>query len=142
MAAYSIDKCIRVLLIDDDEDESLIFETALEELDYNIDFSFYPDSTVAVSKLKNTCQTPDFVFLDWNMPKMSGKDCLTAIRELPGYNSVRVIMYTTSNAAVDKSEARRMGASYFLNKPITVSELARELNIIFSSDWQVNQKLY
>jgi DNA-binding response OmpR family regulator len=141
MAAYSIDKCIRVFLIDDDEDEFLIFETALEELDYKIDLSFYQDSTVAVSKLKNTCQIPDFVFLDWNMPKMSGKDCLTAIRELPAFNSVPVIMYTTSNAAIEKSEASRMGASYFLSKPITVSELVRQLNKIFSFDWQVDQMI-
>jgi DNA-binding response OmpR family regulator len=142
MAAHRTNKCIHVLLIDDDEDESLIFETALEELDYKIDFSFYQDSTIAVLKLKNTCEIADFIFLDRNMPKMSGKDCLTAIRELPGYNAVPVIMYTTSNAAIDKSEARRMGASYFLCKPITVSELARQLNIIFSFDWRVNQKLY
>lgn len=126
----------RVWLIDDDEDDSFFFETALEEIIPPVDFSADRDSVEALSKLSdNNCRVPDLLFLDWNMPKMSGRDCLKAIRKLPAYDSVPIIIYSTSNAHPDKVDAQSLGASYFLTKPPSLRELVKNLKYLLSIDW-------
>ena len=131
-------KALRVWLIDDDDDESFFFETALEEMDYSVEFSSYRDSEVAISILNDsTTIIPDLLFLDWNMPKLTGKDCLTTIRQCPHLNKLPVIVYTTSSSISDKHSAKTYGASYFLTKPSTFTELRKKLKQLFTQDLTV-----
>jgi len=126
----------RIWLIDDDEDESLFFQMALSQLGQPIDYSFHQDSVVALSKVRNEdIPKPDLLFLDLNMPKIGGKDCLKAIRNLTRYASVPIIVYTTSQARHEQEEAERLGASYFLIKQNTVGELTQKLKYLFALDW-------
>jgi DNA-binding response OmpR family regulator len=131
-------KALRVWLIDDDEDDCFFFETALEEMEYSVELSTYRDSEIAISELSDSkAAIPDLLFLDWNMPKLTGKDCLGTIRECPHLKQLPVIVYTTSKSPVDKASATELGASYFLTKPATFTELRKKLQQLFILDWSV-----
>lgn len=68
-------KTLLVWLIDDDEDEDYFFESALKEMEYPVDFSTFRDCEEAISLLSDSkANLPDFVFLDWNMPRVPGMD--------------------------------------------------------------------
>lgn len=128
----------RILLIDDDEDDCFFFGTALEEFDAPIQFTYLRDSEAAVKQLCNgNDDIPDLLFLDWNMPRLSGRECLVKIRSTPILDNVPVIIYTTSESAADKKEAKDLGASYFLSKPPSIKLLRNELKNLISKDWKV-----
>jgi DNA-binding response OmpR family regulator len=124
----------RVFLIDDDEDDRLFFGIGLNEFDPSIEILYDRDSEMALRRLSEKMQPlPDIVFLDWNMPKLSGRQILGAIRANRRFNKVPVIIFTTSSSEQDKDEAKELGASYFLSKPASLYELKKNLEEIFSS---------
>lgn len=126
----------RVFLIDDDEDDRLFFGIGLSEYDPSIEFLYDRDSETALRRLSEKMQPlPDIVFLDWNMPKLSGRQLLGAIRANGRYDEMPVIIFTTSSSQEDKAEAAELGASFFLSKPSSLYELKRNLEDIFASVW-------
>jgi CheY-like chemotaxis protein len=127
----------RVFLIDDDEDDRLFFGIGLNEYDPSIEFLYDKDSEHALHTLTEKMQPlPDIVFLDWNMPKLSGRQILGAIRANGRYDEVPVIIFTTSSSSQDKEEAAELGASLFLSKPASLYELKKNLEDIFSFVWE------
>lgn len=122
----------RVLLIDDDDDDRYLFRLGLNEFDSSIELHCERDCEVAIQKLAaNDIAAPDCFFLDWNMPKMSGRECLIAIRAMPQYNDVPIIVQTTCTRPEVKQEAELFGAAYFYNKPSNLKELAQRFEQIF-----------
>lgn len=124
----------RVLLIDDDHDDCIIFQTVIDNFDSSFDFSFNQHSHVALQLIQNSPEPiMDILFLDWNMPILSGNDFLKSIRELPIYANTPIVIYTTSNSDQDRKLAMKLGASSFITKPTSVSDLRQEiLAVLFS----------
>jgi CheY-like chemotaxis protein len=119
-------------LVDDDQDDQEIFTMALEELDLPVKCVIASDCSEAISKLsKDRTFNPDYIFLDINMPKMNGKECLKEIKKHAHLKHIPVIMYSTSLKPSDVSETRKLGAVGFITKPNKVSELAIVLNSFF-----------
>jgi CheY-like chemotaxis protein len=123
----------KCLLIDDDEDDKEIFCIALKQVDPSIDCVTASDGREALSILNNASYTPDYIFLDLNMPRMDGKECLTEIRKRDRLARVPVIIFTTSSAERDKEETKRLGANSFITKPPLVSTLADTLAQLFNN---------
>ena len=118
----------RIFLIDDDEDDGYIFNIALSSLPHNFELLYYQDSEQALATLSDTTfSPPDILFIDWNMPKLNGNDCLQSIRKLPGYATIPIIICSTSNHSELRTEVRQLGASHFLAKTSTVKELTDKL---------------
>jgi len=120
------------LLVDDDEDDKEIFCIALEKIDPAIDCITASDGREALSILSDESFTPDFIFLDLNMPRMDGKECLKEIRKKSRLNHIPVIIFTTSSAEKDKEETKQLGANSFITKPPLVSTLAQILEKVFN----------
>jgi CheY-like chemotaxis protein len=126
-----------LFIIDDDEDDQLFLQEAMNDLNIPIDCFYANNGEAAVQQLRNEeIPVPDFIFLDLNMPKLNGKECLTEIKKLPKYAGVPIIIYTTSSSQKDKQEMMQLGAHYFLSKPTRISELCTSLLNIFSMDWK------
>jgi CheY-like chemotaxis protein len=129
----------RVFLIDDDEDDRLFFNMALNGLEYGGEISCHQDGEAALEQFSNkNTPVPDIIFLDWNMPKLDGRQCLAAIREIPLYNSLPIIIISTSSAIQDIQDAHRLGATYFLSKPGSILELQKRLQHLFTLNWNNN----
>ena len=126
----TIRKC---LLVDDDEDDREIFCLALNQVDPAIDCLTAADGLEALSILKEKAFVPDYIFLDLNMPRMDGKECLREIRKQKDLAHIPVIMFSTSSADKEKEETKRLGASSFIVKPSLVSILAENLHQIFKN---------
>lgn len=115
----------------------MFFETALSEFAHPFTFTFYQNSEAALVDLsQDDISKLDMLFLDWNMPKLTGKDCLTSIRTLRAYQSLPIIVYTTSNAQSDQRKAQELGAFRYLTKPSSVQELRKKIHELFSSYWK------
>ena len=129
----------RIFLIDDDEDDGYIFNVALSSLPHNFELLYFQDSEKALAALSDTSfNPPDMLFIDWNMPKISGDLCLQSIRKLPGYATIPIIVCSTSHNMELQKEVRRLGASHFLAKPSTIKDLVEKLKDIFFIRWENN----
>lgn len=86
-----------------------------------------------MSHLKTTAVIPDFIFLDLNMPRKNGKECLTEIRQNDQTQKIPVVIYTTSARPSDIEETFQAGASCFLRKPNSFNELTTLLTKLITS---------
>jgi len=117
-------KALSFLLVDDDSDDTSLFKEVLEEVNSSIIFNSAEDGQQAIQFLKSrTNELPDVIFLDLNMPKMGGKECLTQIKKDEHLHKIPVIMYTTSSQSKDIEETMQKGAICFITKPTNIKEL-------------------
>ncbi|HEY3310497.1 MAG TPA: response regulator [Anaerolineales bacterium] len=72
-------------------------------------------------------ETPDMIFLDINMPGMSGLELLSFTRREPRLTNVPVFVCTSDDQPQTKEQALAGGASEFLVKPVTVDVLEEVL---------------
>ena len=115
-----------VLLIDDDRDDRELFSEVFEEIDPAIQCITQGNCVDAVAYLKHN-PTPDFIFLDLNMPAINGLQCLIMIKKQPSLQETPVIIYSTSKNPEDIELTKKMGGTLFLTKPGHLKELKDEL---------------
>jgi PleD family two-component response regulator len=127
-----MDRIKSCLIIDDDTDDQEIFLMCVKKIDGTIDCKTAHDGDQAIFMLTTTEDyKPDYIFLDVNMPKMNGIECLKEIRKIERLKDTKVYMYstTTENNMVD--ESGNLGADDFIVKPIRTSKLKEKLYNIF-----------
>lgn len=117
------------LLIDDDADDSELFREALEETDPQITLLCAGNGEEALKRLKEP-PLPSLIFLDINMPRMNGWECLKRLKQIPEYKCIPVIMYSTSSHQREIDIAVDLGALSFFTKPHSYSELRKMINQI------------
>ncbi|RWW99680.1 response regulator [Flavobacterium cerinum] len=118
-------------LIDDDDDDREIFALALENA-HGVSRCIMAKNGVDAVKIVNEADfIPTYIFIDLNMPLMSGKECLLALKK-SRLSSVPVIVYTTSSNCKDVEETKKLGAAHYLVKPTSVTALTGILSDIFS----------
>lgn len=124
-----IRKC---LIIDDDQDDQEIFLMCLKAVNGDIDCLALSDPTEAVALLKSSDYTPDYIFLDVNMPKLNGIDCLRLIKNIERLQYSKIYIYSTTSEGNAREQSREIGADDFIVKPAKTSELKDKLATIFN----------
>ncbi len=118
------------LFIDDDADDQEIFGMAVSEIDASIKCVFADDGIEALEMLQNLQALPSCLFLDLNMPRMNGTECLEEIRKIEKLRAIPVYMYSTSSDPAIMEECRRLGATDFIVKPPGLGALTEILKQI------------
>ncbi len=127
---------IRVLLAEDDEDDQFFFSNVLSELPFATELTIVSNGEAAVERLNCTEEKPDIIFLDLNMPKMNGKECLKVIRTNKLYKSIPCIILSTSSSRAEIEETYCAGANLYLLKPNEVSSLHKMVDKVLKLDWK------
>ncbi len=120
------------LLADDDNDDAELFAEALTSIDSSIEFC-RAENGKEVFTLVGGSKKPDIIFLDLNMPEMSGWQCLARLKNDPELKTIPVIMYSTSSIKRDKEIALELGAVGFITKPSSFNSLISILSSIVTS---------
>jgi CheY-like chemotaxis protein len=118
---------MRILLVDDDSDDQYFIQEALASIDPSITCKSAGDGEEALSILAKSEQLPDIIFLDINMPRMDGRECLKAIRRDPRLCQANVFVISTSVSRDDEMLLGALGAP-FMVKPNDYSALANNLS--------------
>jgi DNA-binding NtrC family response regulator len=116
-------------LIDDDIEDQEIFQIALHRVDGGFDFVTANNGAEGLRILKeDDTFVPEFIFLDLNMPKMNGMQCLPEIRRLGHLKDVKIIIYSTSSDPAIIDASKSLGAYDFLVKPHKMDVLVNKLS--------------
>lgn len=119
-------------LIDDDEDDRDIFQLALQQLDRKYNCVTAESCMDAMEKLRSGTLKPDYIFLDLNMPIITGRQCLIEIRKMDQFDKTPVVIYTTSSVPGDKEDMMKLGATSFITKPNKISVLTTVLKEVLT----------
>ncbi len=118
----------RVLLIDDDEDDQELFLMAMKEIAASVKCTALGSAQTALRQLETRALTTDLIFLDLNMPIMTGQQFLSELKKNVELNRVPVIILSTSSSTETINETKALGARNFITKPSDFKELK---NILF-----------
>jgi len=125
---------VQILLADDDEDDRNFFREALSAADIVAELKTVVDGielTDYLTTIKNP-PPPDIIFLDINMPFKNGKTCLREIRNNQNYNSIPVVMFSTSSHDKDVEDTYSEGANLYIYKDEFFEDEIKMLKILFS----------
>lgn len=122
------------LLADDDHDDAELFNEALTTVNSSIQFHHVEDGKAVFEYLlEGKGSKPDVIFLDLNMPAMSGWQCLAKLKNDASLKEIPVIMYSTSSNPREKEIALELGAVGFVTKPTDFRILTQVLKTIASN---------
>ncbi len=123
---------VKILLADDDKDDRFLFDLALQELFSETRLKTVPDGEQLMQYLsENVENPPDILFLDLNMPRKNGSECLAEIKKDEKLKKIPVIIYSTSLRDTIADVLYQTGAHYYLQK-CDYSELKTSLQKVFS----------
>jgi len=118
-----------ILLVDDSDNDVTLIKAALKDTHFGNEIIVAEDGEEAVDFLYKRGKfrdysggEPIFILLDINLPLMNGIEVLKIIRSVPEYNTIPVIMLTSSQDPYDLKECYENGANSFVVKPVSIND--------------------
>lgn len=119
---------LQILLAEDDADDRLLFREAFSELKLETTVSSVDDGEQLMKRLNNEKEPiPDILFLDLNLPRKNGLDCLIEIRNNARLEEMSVVIYSTSSSEQDMEATFHAGANVYITKPSDFNVLKQML---------------
>lgn len=124
---------ITILIADDDPEDRMLAEDALEEARLANDIRFVQDGEELIDYLKRLgyyadpekSPRPGMILLDLNMPRKDGREALIEIKADPELRTIPIIILSTSDADEDILRSYNLGAASFITKPVTFDGLVK-----------------
>ncbi|MFK3979816.1 response regulator [Micromonospora sp. NPDC050397] len=118
---------VRILVVDDDPGDVLMIEEALGDSDVHKAIDVVSDGQEAMEFLRQqgrhaTAVRPDVILLDLNMPRMDGRQVLSAVKGDDDLRTIPVVVLTTSNADTDIIGSYTLQANAYVAKPIDLDD--------------------
>lgn len=126
-----------LLLADDDDDDCLFFQEVLEELPLTTALQAVHDGVELMDYLSNQSNLPDVLFLDLNMPRKDGFECLHEIKQNEKFKKLPVIIISTSLDMEVVNLLYQKGAHYYIRKPGNFLKLK---NLIHAALTNISEK--
>ncbi|MBC7884947.1 MAG: response regulator [Saprospiraceae bacterium] len=114
---------VSVLLVEDDTDDQEFFKEVIDNLENAFMYDVSSNGQDAIDRLDHQTVYPDIIFMDINMPKMNGIECLKAINANPKTKDIPVVILSTLIG--QREMAQTCGAKGFIVKPNSLPLLER-----------------
>lgn len=119
----------KILLAEDDTDDCVFFEKALMSINLLTHLTAVHDGEELMNHLNDKQELlPDIIFLDINMPRKNGLECLTAIKKNQLLRNIPVVMLSTSNSEIMISSAFSKGANIYIRKPGDITNMKQVIS--------------
>jgi CheY-like chemotaxis protein len=129
-----------IFYCDDDDDDVMIFQDIIKRIDPELQCITANDCEDALQMLSSESISPDLIFLDINMPKMSGIELLAWLKRYHALQEVPIIMYSTSLNKRETDYCSELGASAVIPKLFSLEESIKQLQETISAYLPVKQK--
>lgn len=128
---------LHILLADDDESDRLLFEEAFAQLKIKTIVRTVNNGIQLMEWLnKENIRLPHLLFLDLNMPRKSGLECLKEIKSNKKLKDISIAIYSTSDNEKDMEETFHNGANVYITKPNDFNMLKQVLEKAVMTTYQ------
>ncbi len=117
-----------ILYVEDNPDNRMLIRRILLSEDYGLLEA--QNAAQALEVLENS--HPDLILMDINMPDMDGYTLTSRIKTMPGFERVPIIALTANVMRGDKEKTLEAGCDGYIQKPIDVDHLVREVERFLS----------
>ncbi len=127
---------LSILLVEDNSADAHLIKEFLKEINIDTALNIARDGKEAMEflyrhyKYNKDKRDPNFVILDLNLPKMSGREVLKEIKNDNDLKRIPVIILTTSTAEEDIKECYNNHANCYITKPLDFDEFAEAMESI------------
>lgn len=121
---------VNIVIAEDDKDDFLMLTEAIENVLPRFNINHSSDGVAFLQSVK-TDNDPDLIFLDLNIPKKNGIDCLKELRQNKKLQATPVIIYSTSSYFEDIDSCYNHGCTLYLVKPTSYNHLVTQIRKIF-----------
>ena len=130
---------ITILICDDDEDDRMLTQQALQDAHVSNSIRFVVDGEQLLDYLyqrgeyageTGKAPRPGLILLDLNMPKMNGREALKIIKEDKSLHDIPVVVLSTSRLDEDIVRSYQLGVNSFITKPVTFTGLVDAMNVL------------
>lgn len=129
---------MKILFIEDDQIETMKMHRTIAKLETKHDIIEAKNGEEAFETLKNSAKLPDIILLDLNMPRMSGIEFLTILKNDENFKYLPTIILTTSQNRADLLECYKIGISGYIVKPLKYGDYEEKIKKVLNY-WQVNE---
>ena len=131
-------RSVTILYADDDPDDQLLVQEALEESRLLNELRLVSDGEELMDYLKRrgdyadpgSAPRPGLILLDLNMPRKDGREALAEIKADPELRKIPVVVLTTSQAEEDILRSYDLGVNSFVTKPVTFESMVDKLKAL------------
>ncbi|MBT9493789.1 MAG: response regulator [Paucibacter sp.] len=120
-----------ILLIEDDQVDVMTVRRSLRDLGVEHQLDQVSDGEEALAFLRDPARTrPCLILLDLNMPRMSGVEFLTLVKQDAALKCIPVVVLTTSRMEADRHASFAQYASGYMVKPVDYAQFVRTMQVI------------
>jgi len=130
-------KSLQILLVDDDENDRQLLREAIESdrVDHTMHAIADGEQLMNYLSLSNV-NTPDLIFLDLNMPRKNGMECLVEMRADEKFNNTIIAVYSTSSSKKEINSVLHAGTNIYITKPNNYLALKKIVSEVLLINWQ------
>ncbi len=131
-------KSLNVLLIEDNTIEIMKMNRTISllKLDHKITEAKTADEALKILEKKDSL--PDIIFLDLNMPKISGIEFLSILKKDEDLHHIPTMILTTSNNKKDVLDCYKIGISGYILKPLKYEDYVAKIESALNY-WSINE---
>jgi DNA-binding response OmpR family regulator len=115
---------VQIFIVEDNDPDVFLVEEALRSHGISAQIQRCQDGEEAIQALSQIgpARLPHIIMIDLNLPKVAGLEILKYVRSLKQFDSVPVVILTSSQSRSDRTLATRLGADAYIAKPPTLPE--------------------
>ena len=138
----NLGKMKNIFLAEDDADDRMFFEDALKKVAIPTQLTLSNDGLELMSNLEIVIEPPppDVIFLDLNMPRKNGFQCLEEIRNTHKLKDIPIVIFSTTTNADAVNKTYQHGANHYICKPRSFDLLVKTIETVLTLEmWQKPQ---
>jgi len=124
-------KPVRIFVVEDNEPDLILIREALRMTGLKCEITHFKDGAEALAGLERIGNTgepiPDLIFLDLNIPKITGLEVLVSARSKTILQKVPIVILTSSQSHDDRSQSLGLGATSYVTKPFELNEFLTDV---------------
>ena len=121
---------VNIYIAEDDYDDFLLLKEGINEVLPKFNIKHTTNGKSFLDSIQNN-EDIDLIFLDLNLPRKNGIDCLIELRQQKALDNVPVIIYSTSSDFEHIDRCYKNGCTLYLVKPSSYNHLVTQLKKIF-----------
>lgn len=126
---------MNIYYADDDADDREIFCDVIQQINPGIKIILSKDGQEALELLNLQTPPPDFIFLDINMPRVNGLECLVRLKSDDRLKTVPVIIYSTTADSREVMKMKLLGAEEFISKANSFEGLKESIRKVLMKEY-------